>query len=421
LATPPPVKTTPVALTTSADTPAPPRVRPTIDIPFEKFKLDLNQLGAIQDEIMKNAVETSVSKEGFKTEIKDFFAKKNKTEIESFQIEGLGIGANAFGHLIITHNEKKWHAKPVMHGPGISRGTKFNEFAHYKLNEYLGIGPRCYGFFSKEGVVMVFTEDLNFRSLSEEEGVTKKKITFNDNKDFKEKCDTIPERFNENVNRCITNLAITLLQYKDVQNNLRNTGFKISDEKEKPFIIDFTLSDESPLTMEREEIEIYAKEFQNILVKNEESSKKEFHKNIFAFNRDEKVIKAALKKLFLDDNGEIKKFETYIKKAFEEARALLKSRTEKMDASLSEKHVNALDTLEKERLGVINIFLGNEGIRTFLQQEGEKIKEEKLSQQETESSPPTNVSPANSSVKSIGSSAGTDSLLPLYLFLAMIF
>ena len=91
-----------------------------------------------------------------------------------------------------------------------------------------------------------------------------------------------------------------------------------------------------------------------------------------------------------------------------------------MDTSLSEKHANALDTLEKERLEMINIFLENNFIRTFLEEAGKKIKEEKFSKQKTESSPPTNVSPTNSSGKSIGS-AGTDSPLPLYLFLAMIF
>ena len=87
------------------------------------------------------------------------------------------------------------------------------------------------------------------------------------------------------------------------------------------------------------------------------------------------------------------------------------------------KHFIVLNKQKTEKLDMINIFLKNDAIRTFLQQEGEKIKEEKSSQQETESSPPTNVSPANSSGKSIGSSAGTDSQspLPLYLFLAMIF
>ena len=224
------------------------------------------------------------------------------------------------------------------------------------------------GFVSKDGVVMIFTEDLNFRSLGEEakgKEFTRKKIAFQDNTRFKIKCDTIPERHGENVNRCAIELVIDLFQYKDVQNNLGNTGFKISDEKEKPFIIDFTLRDENPVAIGRKEIETYAKEFENILVKNEESSNKEFHKNIFAYNRDAEVIKGTLKKLFLDDNGEIKKFENDIKKSFEEARELLKSCEMEMDTSLSEKHANALDTLEKERLEMINIFLENNFIRTF--------------------------------------------------------
>lgn len=397
---------------------------------------NLDELDNILDEIMKLAVESSVSKPGFKDEIIDFFAKKNKINSEQFQIEEFkGKGTNALGHFILTYKEKKWHAKPVLHGPGISCGTKFNEFAHYKLNESLGIGPRCYGFVSNEGVTMIFTEDLEFRSLGEEvkgKEFIKKKITFQDNTHFKNKCDTIPERHGENVNRCVIELVINLFQYKDVQNNLGNTGFKISDKKEKPFIVDFTLKDQNPLAIGKNEIEIYAKEFENILVDNKESSNKEFHKNIFAYKRDAEVIKGALKKLFLDDNGEIKKFENDIKKAFGEARELLKTRELKMDASLSEKHANALNTQEKQRLDIINTFLENEVIRTFLKEAGpqhkeeqlekKKIKEKKFSQQEqeTKSSPRTDVSPTNSTGQSIGS-AGTDSPLPLYLFLAMIF
>ena len=399
------------------------KVQIDIDTLIQNQPTNLNQLDNIRDDIMKLAVETSVSKPGFKNEIFDFFAKKNKINSEQFTIENFkGKGTNALGHFIITHEEKKWHAKPVLHGPGISRGTKFNEFAHYKLNERLGIGPRCYGFVSKEGVVMIFTEDLNFRSLGEEakgKEFTRKKIAFQDNTRFKIKCDTIPERHSENVNRCAIELVIDLFQYRDVQNNLGNTGFKISDGKEKPFIVDFTLKDESPLAIGREEIENYAKEFENILVKKEESSNKEFHKNIFAYNRDAEVIKGALKKLFLDDNGEIKKFENDIKKSFEEARELLKSCAMEMDTSLSEKHANALDTLEKERLEMINIFLENNFIRNFLEVEGpkhreeqlekKKIKEKKFSQQEqeTKSNPCTDVSPTNSSWKSLESGSNT--------------
>ena len=70
---------------------------------------------------------------------------------------------------------------------------------------------------------------------------------------------------------------------------------------------------------------------------------------------------------------------------------------------------------------MLNIFLENDVIRTFLEEAGKKIKEEKFSKQETELNPCTDVSPTNLSTTSIGSSRGTDSPLPLYLFLAMIF
>ena len=51
---------------------------------------------------------------------------------------------------------------------------------------------------------------------------------------------------------------------------------------------------------------------------------------------------------------------------------------------------------------MLNIFLENDVIRTFLEEAGKKIKEEKFSKQETESNPNTDVSPTNSSGKSIG-------------------
>ena len=77
-------------------------------------------------------------------------------------------------------------------------------------------------------------------------------------------------------------------------------------------------------------------------------------------------------------NWQLKKFENDIKKSFEEARELLKSCEMEMDTSLSEKHANALDTLEKERLEMINIFLENNFIRTFLEEERPKHREEQL-------------------------------------------
>ena len=67
------------------------------------------------------------------------------------------------------------------------------------------------------------------------------------------------------------------------------------------------------------------------------------------------------------------------------------------------KHFTALNELETEKLEMLKIFLKNDVIKTFLEEAGKKVKEEKISQLETDSNPRTGVSPTSSSGKSIGS------------------
>ena len=75
-----PLIATPVQSTTAPATEKAPK-RPCIKIEIsEKIELqNLDQLYEIQDDVMKRAVEISVSKIGFEKEIIDFFAKTNHT------------------------------------------------------------------------------------------------------------------------------------------------------------------------------------------------------------------------------------------------------------------------------------------------------------------------------------------------------
>ena len=457
-----------------------PNVQINFDFDFEKPSTEVDEDNKIYDgfleredvedlEIMRQ-VKLRVAKPDFSNEITNFFIKKNKIDPESVssvsivRYEGKGKngftkGINAFGHFIITHKETNWHAKPAIHAREISLGSKYSELAFYKINELSKIGPECDGFVSKEGVLVILTKDLGSRSLGEVnekeikgDNFIKKKITFKDNTDLEEQCDAIPERHRENVHRCATEIYITLLSLADVQKNLGNTGFKKTirklddsseEEKFKPFIFDFRLLNSKDVFSENgaysfvpkdapfnldvpvylseykiKKIKEYAIELENIL--NKKSLDKEFPKNIFAFKKDPSVVQDALTKLFLDENGEINKFNKNIEDGFAFAIEKLRESCDITDKNFV-KHFTVLNELKTEKLDMINIFLENKGIRTFLEEAGKKIKEEKFSKQETELNPCTDVSPTNLSTTSIGSSRGTDSPLPLYLFLAMIF
>lgn len=434
------------------------RPRVKIDLDFknpitvvdEDNKIDDNSLERedVEDIEIMDQLKLIVAKPSFSNEIIDFFSKKNHIDPELVSIDKFnGLGINAFGHSILTYNEIKWHAKPAIHAPRTSLGSKYNELAFYKINELLKIGPECDGFVSKDGVLMILTKDLNYRSLGEAMGeeVNRKKITFKDNLGLKEKCDDVPERHRENVHRCVTEICITLLSLSDVQRNLGNTGFKKTNrvledstevEKFKPFIVDFRLLNTEDATTEKgpfsslpevgtfclskhkiKKINEYALELQKILL-DEKTSDQEFPKNIFAFKKNPSVVKDALTKLFLDENGDINKLNKAIEDGFAFAMKKLTESCDRSSINFS-KHSGVLNALKTEKLEMLNIFLENPTIKTFLEEEGKKIKT-KISTEETKSSPRTDVSPTNSTGQSIGS-ASTDSPLPLYLFLAMIF
>ena len=146
----------------------------------------------------------------------------------------------------------------------------------------------------------------------------------------------------------------------------------------------------SDLLVHTVDIKTYAESLAQILKPssekplNEPSSKQpenqKIPKIIFKYKESPEVIGTALRKLFLDDDGEIKKFETDIKKAFKEARELLKSYkiedpktedpktgdTETVNEDFKIPHLDALTIQENKLLKSLNTFLENEAIRTFL-------------------------------------------------------
>ena len=370
----------------------------------------------VNDATFKNQVNNRASKTEFKDEIVNAFvanhgAKKDSITIKKFK----GEGTNRNSHFIIDYEGKKWHAKPALHGKDYSLGTPFNEFAHYKLNEHLGIGPRCYGFVSKEGVVMILTEDLNDRSLN---GGMNKKVSFSDNVNSKEKLESIPNREQDSVHRCKAKIAINLLSLLDIENNPGNTGFKSSrvndaEIKEKLFIVDFTLNAYEKWPFD---IKAYADSLARILKPSSEPSSKQpenqtIPKNIFKYKESPEVIGAALKKLFLDDDGEIKKFEDSIKKAFKESRTLLESYniedpktgdTETINKDFKEPHLLALKQQENKLLERLNTFLENEALKAFLNEarpnhSAEQIAKKKLKEENFERTPSKYLSSTNTS------------------------
>jgi hypothetical protein len=393
--------------------------------PKEVVDLDANILtlsNEVDDATFKNHINNRASKTGFKDEIIDAFVKNHGTKKDSITIEKFkdekfkdenSKSTNRNSHFIITHKEEKWqwHAKSAIHGKHFSLGTPFNEFAHYKLNEHLGIGPRCHGFVSKEGVVMILTEDLNFRSLKG----ANKEVSFSDNEKSNE-LESLPGREQDSVHRCVAQITINLLSLLDIEKNPGNTGFKSSheignekDRKQKLFIVDFTLNSFENWSFD---IKAYADSLALILKPPSQQPLSEQPlsqqplsqqplsqqpKNIFKFEESPEVIGKALIKLFLDDDGEIKKFENDIEKAFKKSRELLSPyKIEDTNTDYKIPHLEALTTQEGRLLKRLNIFLGNNVIRTFLEEAGRKIKEKKL-EKTTAETPPNDLSPADNS------------------------
>ena len=343
---------------------------------------------SIDDDVAKNIIEHN--NKGLISEITDWFAQQHKVDRQSLEIKKLESkkGINADYHYIITHDKKEYHIKPALHGVGFSLGSKFNEIAFYKLNENLKIGPKCDAFVSRIGILMICTEDLNHRSLGNAQGKT---ISFKDNEFDKAIVGKIPDREQDSVHRCVSEIAINLLSYADVQRNYSNTGFKITKKilddgleqrKEKPFIIDFRLSNQGDLIDkygdfgidQLEKIKEYAQKIASHL--NSDLEKKEIPTDIFKFNQeDPQIIKDALKKLFLTEDGDLNKFDKAISNAFDFAISLAR------ESGMSELNLTGnianIEIQKQKTIFHVKTFLENPIIMNFLEEEGRKIKVEK--------------------------------------------
>jgi len=354
-----------------------------------------------------NSIIENCNKESLKSQIQEWFLQEYKAEKDSLAIRKLDNqkSFNQDNHYIVTCGDKEYHVKPAMHGAGNSLGSKFNEMAFYKLNEILKIGSISNGFVTKEGILMICTEDLKFRSLGK---APNKTISFEDNRLSpgikRDIVDNIPIREKDNVHRCVSEIAINLLFYADVRSNYGNTGFKVTrkviDEdgievKEKPFIIDFKLSSQEELdrkykasysfsSMSRpDKVREFAEIIANYL--EDDSEKKEIPINIFKFQQDPQIIKEALKKLFLTENGDINKFDKAIADAFEFTTSL--ARKSKMSAKNLSDNLKNIEEIKQKTIINVNAFLENPKILGFLEEEGRKIKEEKGLDQISSSSP----------------------------------
>ena len=357
-------------------------------IPTSMFKTNPNFLKEmnIEGSDAIDAIREITSKNDFMNKLALHFAKTKYIEDAStIKIERPPNikGYNACSHFIITHGRESYHAKSAMHSSEISLGSKFNEIAFYKLNEILKIGPRCNGIVSEDGILMIITEDLKFRKIGDKKN---KEIFFVDNQ-YKKIINTIPTRERDNVHRCVTEIAINLFFYRDVENNHSNTGFKTTKEpssdgsqaiKEKPFIIDFTLASSQDLITKyqydgdkKKIITKYAEEVASFL--NDDSQDKKMCIIIFQFNQEPQIIKEALKKLFLKENGDMGKIDEAIENAFEYAISLAESSD--MTKENLQAHKTVLEFQKAEKLLLIKTFLENGAIKAFLEQESKNIKE----------------------------------------------
>ena len=137
------------------------------------------------------------------------------------------------------------------------------------------------------------------------------------------------------------------------------------------------MSDKYPgndIIVQSEKIKEYAQIIDSHL--NSDPEKKEIPTDIFKFNQeDPQIIKDALKKLFLTENGDITKFDEAISDAFDFAISLAKN-SGMSDRNLSDNITN-IEIQKQKTILHVNTFLENPKIISFLEEEGRKIKAEK--------------------------------------------
>ncbi|MDA9573374.1 hypothetical protein N9R48_00400 [Rickettsiales bacterium] len=199
-------------------------------------------------------VTTTMNGAEFKIKLKQEFARlycPNETQLDTINIykfESTKKTANRDCHFIIEYKEKKYHAKPALHGSGVSNNCRYNEAAMYFLLDNLGYGPHAQSSVINN-VLVIFSEDLSCRSRHDK---TFKKTSFEDNNQ-NNLLKTIPETQKDNIHRCAIELIMKLFCLGDLENNLGNSGFETltkedNTKEQKPVILDFTILNETAIS-----------------------------------------------------------------------------------------------------------------------------------------------------------------------------
>lgn len=378
-----------------------------------------HQMSSLSDQSALNLVNRAASNPEFINFLKIAFARAydiKSSNLKIIRFEDFAgedsKGVNSLNHFVIEEQEgakNRHHVKAAFHGKYSDLEARYIEASFYKLNQILRVGPDSNAIMVKDSqsdntILMIVTQDLSQRGAS-----VKKEVSFQDNETKEEGrkrkraiADTIPEKsaendryLKENINRCIVEMVMNLCFYCDVINNYGNTGFKITREKlesdygekiitkTKPFIIDFKCSVADDIIrkikrftgktvfgdldeLKKEYLQHYRQDIGQRIYENIDSS---VNKNVINFKEDTEVFQGALKKLFLDKDGEITKFQNAITESFEFACGLISDDSDKKSSN-----VKKLDDLKLNTIKQIEFFLADENISKFLEQESQKIK-----------------------------------------------
>lgn len=343
-----------------------------------------NLFGLIDDSLAIKLVKEIMNDAKFKIKLKHEFVGlycPNETQLKNIAVnkfESTKKTANQDSHFIIEYKGKKYHAKPALHGSGISNNCRYNEAAMYFLLDNLGYGPHVESSVIND-VLIIFSEDLSDRSSQNKPYKT---TSFQDN--IQENLlQTIPKRQKDNIDRCIIELLINLLCLGDLEKNLGNSGVKTSaikdgTLKQKPFIVDFTIMSDteiskraSPNNCEEgsffpdpnfdkvskvDSAKIYADKIASYL----DSKEKDFAYSLFSFKANHDVFQQAIKKLFLDKG---------IKQSITSSFTKAKNIVAQDDLAEKERNIEELNKQEKILLDCIDAFLGHRAIDLLIKKE----------------------------------------------------
>jgi|TARA_Y100000389_G_scaffold205147_1_gene264146 hypothetical protein len=334
-------------------------------------------------------VTTTMNGAEFKIKLKQEFARlycPNETQLDTINIykfESTKKTANRDCHFIIEYKEKKYHAKPALHGSGVSNNCRYNEAAMYFLLDNLGYGPHAQSSVINN-VLVIFSEDLSCRSRHDK---TFKKTSFEDNNQ-NNLLKTIPETQKDNIHRCAIELIMKLFCLGDLENNLGNSGFETltkedNTKEQKPVILDFTILNETAISRRAspdnceagiffpdpnynmvskvDSARIYADIIASYLDKNQE----DFPDALFSFTATGDIFQQAIKMLFFDKN-----IKEQIKISFGKARSIVTG----SDFTENDNNIKELNKKEEILLQCIDAFLDNKSI-ALLTKNGDIMQE----------------------------------------------